>query len=232
MHKPDIEDGYRVFFANTTEDDWLQKWKKIQETNWQLKKFRACVFPWKYVDQKIKTAKDLLSEINKPNAEIIELEDGTEPFVYDKSFFERIKWWEEFLVVWDTIVKENPKVADDFMTKLFRAISQTALKVSYASKLHKPLYNETDLEQFFSIIWHGNNWSNISYRDKLYKKMTELSINDNTKNIVLIKLYTRLLRDFPWLEDYIESICYYTFLYIYHKVPLWPLAVMPKEYMN
>lgn len=67
---------------------------------------------------------------------------------------------------------------------------------------------------------HGNGSCDASYRDKLLKKMTELSVKDKQQSTALSKIYNRLLRDFPFLDEHIQDICYHTFLYIHHEVLL------------
>lgn len=67
-----IDDGYRVVFANTTKDDWVDQATSNEERKGKgnIKKIRSFVFPAKYYDQTIKTAEELVKEI-KPHASIV-----------------------------------------------------------------------------------------------------------------------------------------------------------------
>ena len=91
MRKPEIDDGYWVVFANTTEDDRKDKPKNDKERNRNMIKFRTFLFPAKYYDQTTKTANELVQEL-KPNASVIPFIDkNLSPLVYDTSFFNEIK---------------------------------------------------------------------------------------------------------------------------------------------
>lgn len=147
MENVGVDDGYWVVFADTTKDDRIKRNKGIEET-WYMKKFRSFIFPAKYHDEAVKTAEELLSELNKPNAKIIHFIDkNKKPFVYDRVFFERVECGDEFMDLWDTIVRDNPSIAHKVMTKLFRAISQTALKIECLSKTK--LKKDDNINVFF-----------------------------------------------------------------------------------
>lgn len=73
-----------------------------------------------------------------------------------------------FIDLWHAIARENPKYADDIMTTLFHAISQTALKIAF---LHKKSPTENDdLVEFFESAWHyGTQGDN--YHTNFLKKL-------------------------------------------------------------
>lgn len=226
---PSIDDGYWVVFADTTVDDRTNKQKWPQETKGQLKKIRSFIFPAKYYDEKVKTAKELLQDL-KPNGKVIPfINEGQAPFIYDRSFFSHMNHWEAFLNLWETIVKENAMFADRIMTRLFRAISQTALKIEYVST--EKLENNTSLEDFFQTAWNGDTENEWHYY-KFLRKLWEMQIDSDWKTLQMSSAYNKLLRDFPDLELYTESICYQTFISIHNKVAFWPLGVMRKGMLN
>jgi len=91
MNRPEIDDGYWVVFANTTEDDRKDNPKSDKARNRNMIKFRTFLFPAKYYDETTKTAKELVQEL-KPNAVVIPfINKNSNPLVYDTSFFNDIK---------------------------------------------------------------------------------------------------------------------------------------------
>ena len=165
---PSIDDGYRVVLADTTHDDRTSQHKTIGQTRGNVRKFRSFLFPAKYHDQTITTAQDLVRNL-KPQARVIPFSDkNTSQLVYDRAFFATIECGEQFVDFWDQIVAANPKDADSIMTRLFRAISQTALKIEY---MHKKYGNQnSDLYNFFESYWHHDSNQDNHYQ-KFLKKL-------------------------------------------------------------
>jgi len=231
-HNTNIDDWYWVVFADTTTDDWTKKNKNIKETG-HMKKFRSFIFPAKYYDQRVKTAEELLHDL-KPNAKIIPFIDKQQrAFVYDRSFFADIECGDEFMELWDTIVKENPSIANEVMIKLFRAISQTALKIEYLSRKEWDQHNNIDefFDEIFDDIWYGDS-DIVWYSDKLLKKLWEMHVTDNWKQINMMTIYTKLENQFPDFSWYVKNICYHTFLRLHNNIELWPLVTLSKKSLN
>lgn len=228
MHKPDIDDGYWLVFADTTQDDRNDKHKKPSEKNWNIRKFRSFLFPAKHYDQTIITANELVWAL-KPQATVIPFTNkNISPLVYDRAFFNDIECGDAFIAIWDSIVKQNPAYADKILIKLLRAISQTSLKIEYLSK--SELVNQS-LEDFFDIMRNHENHEKNYYK-KFIKKLQELEVHQPWKDIGMDTVYRKLLKNFPELEWCVENICYHTFLRIHNNIDFWLMWVIPKHQQN